>query len=215
MRRGIMKSSAPVAVALAAGYLLGRTRKMRWALVLGAAAASGQLGGLKGQLLEQGTKALQSSPELAKIGESGGRLLDAGKAAAMAAVSSRVDSLSGTLQDRTESLAGAAGGKVPGVPGGEKGGPAREGRGPQDEEPEDEDRAGGDEADEDAVEEDEYDEDEDEEDEGDEDEGESDEYDEDEEEPEDEEPVAEEPKRAARARSSSQGPAVRKTGRRS
>jgi len=86
------------------GYILGRTHKMRWALILGTAAATGKLDGLPNQLLQRGSQLLSSSPELAKIGTSAQKLLDAGKAAATTALNSRVESLSGTLQDRVGGL---------------------------------------------------------------------------------------------------------------
>lgn len=193
-----MNSRAPIALAIGAGYLLGRTHKMRWALLLGAAAASGRLNNVPGDLIQRGTKVLGSSPELTKIGDSAERLLDAGKAAASTALASRVESLSSALTERAEAL---------GQPASEAAGKLREtgrrkGRGlPEEsaEEPEEElDEEG--EGPEDEAEEDEEYEDEEEEDEEEEDE----EVDEEDEEPE-----------PAQGRGSGSGSVVRKTGGRS
>ncbi|HEY3008870.1 MAG TPA: hypothetical protein VGJ63_12535 [Micromonosporaceae bacterium] len=152
-----MNSRAPVALAMGVGYLLGRTHKMRWALLLGTAAATGRLGGVSTQVLERGADVLRSSPELAKITDSAGRLVDAGRAAAVSAMSSRVESLSSTLADRAHGV-------------GETGvnrademrpprGRGRSGRG--DEEPSDQDRDEADEyAEEDQFDDDEYEDDE-------------------------------------------------------
>ncbi len=108
-----MKSGTRVAVAVGAGYLLGRRRKMRMALMLsGAAMAGGLGGGVPGQLLRRGTKLLGSadvlgkvSPELGEVtGMIGGELLPVGKAAAKAAVSSRINALSDRVHERAEAL---------------------------------------------------------------------------------------------------------------
>jgi hypothetical protein len=93
-----MKPGGRVAVGLVAGYFLGRTRKMRLALMLAAAGATGKLGS-PGELAQRGVKMLASSPEVAKIGQTvRGELVDALKAAAVTAASSRIDSLSDRLQ---------------------------------------------------------------------------------------------------------------------
>lgn len=90
-----MKGGARVAMGVGVGYLLGRTRKMRLALMVAAAGATGTLGGSPRELLQRGLKQLSSSPELGKITESvRGELLDAAKAAAVTAASSRIESLS-------------------------------------------------------------------------------------------------------------------------
>jgi hypothetical protein len=103
-----MVSRAPVALAIGAGYVLGRTHRLRWAMILGAAAASGRLNGISGQALERGLKTLRSTPELAKMADSAERLLEAGRAAAVSAMSSRVESMGDKLEGRTEALTSAA-----------------------------------------------------------------------------------------------------------
>ncbi|GAA2882018.1 hypothetical protein GCM10010517_45130 [Streptosporangium fragile] len=100
-----MNNGARVALAVAAGYLLGRRQKLRLAMALAAAGATGRLSAGQGNLIQQALNILNSSPELAKITQSvRGDLVDAGRAAARTAVSRQIDSLSGRLHDRAESL---------------------------------------------------------------------------------------------------------------
>ncbi|WP_286253833.1 hypothetical protein [Streptomyces graminofaciens] len=90
-----------VSVALASAYLLGRSHKMRWALPLAGIAAGSRLrpggGGIGANLLK--------SPEINKLTQTlRDELLSAGKTAAVAAVGSRIDSLSDRMQRRASSL---------------------------------------------------------------------------------------------------------------
>lgn len=118
-----MKGSAQVALAVGVGYVLGRRRKMRIATMLALGAATGGLGKLGPIVLKRGAKYLGSTdiagtfgPQVNEIVNTiRGDLLEAGKAAATTAVSSRIDSLSDTLHDRAETFrnpeAAAAGAK--------------------------------------------------------------------------------------------------------
>jgi len=107
-----MKAGAQAALALGVGYVLGRRRKLRMTTVLAGAAAAGGVGSLGGVALRRGLKMLSSAgalgdlgPQLGEIAETvRGDLVDAGKAAALAAVNERIGSLSDTLHDRAESL---------------------------------------------------------------------------------------------------------------
>ena len=107
-----MKAGTQTALVLGVGYVLGRRRKLRMATVLAAAAATGGLGTLGGAALRRGLKGLSSTealgdlgPQLGEIAETvRGDLVDAGKAAALAAVNQRIGSLSDNLHDRAESL---------------------------------------------------------------------------------------------------------------
>jgi hypothetical protein len=114
-----MNTGARVGLAVTAGYLLGRFHKMKWALGVAALAGRGKLPGGAGGLVQQGAKLLTSSPELTKLtDEMKGRLVDAGKAAAVAAVSSKIDSLSEGLRERSDAMratrAGGTGGAAAG-----------------------------------------------------------------------------------------------------
>ncbi|MEV6324487.1 hypothetical protein AB0M45_25345 [Nocardia sp. NPDC051787] len=98
-----MKGGAKIAVGVGAGYLLGRTRKMRLALALAGAAMSRRYGSSGGgptqELLERGTSLLKSSPELAGITETvREELMGAMRAAAVTAASNRIDALNARLQ---------------------------------------------------------------------------------------------------------------------
>jgi hypothetical protein len=117
-----MNTGARVGLALTAGYVLGRLHKMKWALALAALAGRKRLPGGSGGLLQQGAKFLASSPELAKLTEEmRGQLVEAGKAAAVAAVSGKINSLSDELRERSEAMRAAnAGGDEGAAAGGEE-----------------------------------------------------------------------------------------------
>jgi hypothetical protein len=107
-----MKGGAQTALAIGVGYVLGRRRKMRVATVLALGAATGGLGKFGPVLLKRAGKYLGSTDIGGALGPQVGEiastirsdLLDAGKAAATAAVSGRIESLSDSLHDRAETL---------------------------------------------------------------------------------------------------------------
>jgi hypothetical protein len=90
-----MNSRTRLACGVAIGYVLGRTRKMRLALML--AGATGAAGNPR-QLVARGLKQLGSVPEVGKLTTMArGQLVDAAKTAAMTAASSRIDALNERL----------------------------------------------------------------------------------------------------------------------
>ena len=98
-----MKPGARIALGVGIGYVLGRTKKMRLALMLAGAGATGKLPAGPQDLLQRGSSALGSSPEITKITESvRGELVHAARAAAVTAVSNRFDTLNDRLQSRAE-----------------------------------------------------------------------------------------------------------------
>ncbi|MBX6386057.1 MAG: hypothetical protein IRZ07_24300, partial [Microbispora sp.] len=103
-----MKDGLKVALAVIAGYYLGRHHKLRLALVLALAILAARLKGegAAGALLEQVPKILGgAAPDLGKITERvRGDLVDIGKAAAMRATSRQMDNLSDKLHERAEAL---------------------------------------------------------------------------------------------------------------
>jgi len=104
-----VKCGVRVALGVAGGYLLGRTKKMKLALMIGGMAAGKKAGG-PGQLLAQGTKLLGQSPELTRLtDEIRGRLLDAGKAAAVAVATRQVEALTERVVGRVGSLTDVGG----------------------------------------------------------------------------------------------------------
>lgn len=103
-----MKCKAQAGLALVGGYLLGRTKKFKLALMVGGLAAGRGLSTNPSALLKQGGDVLRSNSELNKLVEQArGGLMDAGKAAMIAAASSRLDAVSGRLSDRASSLGSA------------------------------------------------------------------------------------------------------------
>jgi hypothetical protein len=99
-----VKCGARVALGVIGGYFLGRTKKMKLAMMLGGMAAGRKAGG-PGELLRTGSKLLNSSPELARLTEEvRGRLLEAGKGAALAVAARQVESLTDRVGKRVESL---------------------------------------------------------------------------------------------------------------
>jgi hypothetical protein len=147
-----MKGGPQAAMALAFGYLLGRRRKLRMATMMAGGMAVGAVGGIGGIALRRGAKALGNTEMLSKVSPQLGEiadtvrndLLDAGKAAAMAAVTGRIDSLTDTLHDRAETLrnpvdaatgeAGKAAGRAGKAAGGAAGRLRRRGRRAEDDE---------------------------------------------------------------------------------
>ena len=110
-----MKCGARVALGVAGGYFLGRTKKMKFAMALAGMAAGRRAGG-PGQLLAQGTKLLGQSPEITRLtDELRGRLLDAGKGAAVAIATRQVEALTERVVNRVGDLTEAGGKTVGGV----------------------------------------------------------------------------------------------------
>lgn len=108
-----MKCGARVALGVAGGYFLGRTKKMKLAMMLAGMAAGRQAGG-PGALLSQGKSLLNASPELSKLSdELRGRLLDAGKGAALAVATRQVESLTDRVAGRVAKSLGDIGGEGP------------------------------------------------------------------------------------------------------
>ncbi|WAM14698.1 MULTISPECIES: hypothetical protein [Rhodococcus] len=102
-----MNNKTQMAAAIGAGYLLGRTRRMKLALMLAGAGTTGRFRGGPRELLTLGTKMLANSPEVAKLGDTvRGELLGAAKAAAVTAASQRIDSLSNRLQSGGQEITG-------------------------------------------------------------------------------------------------------------
>ena len=96
-----MKPGARVALGVGIGYFLGRTKKMRVAMMLAGAGMTGKLPSNPQELLQRSASMLGSSPEINKITESvRGELMNAARAAAVTAASNRIDALNERLQSR-------------------------------------------------------------------------------------------------------------------
>jgi hypothetical protein len=106
-----MSTSSRVAGAVAAGYALGRFKKLRLAVLVATAMSSPKFRNAAVGLIQD------RIPGGAVVGGLtkgvGGKLVDAGKTAATSIVASRVDSLSQSLADRSQNLRkGAPGGQA-------------------------------------------------------------------------------------------------------
>jgi hypothetical protein len=100
-----MKDTGKVALAVVAGYYLGRRHKLRMAIGLALAGVMRKVRKDDGGLLAQGAKALGSSPELAGMtNRLKGELLEATKTAAVAAATTQIEALTAKLHEQTDSL---------------------------------------------------------------------------------------------------------------
>lgn len=105
-----------VVVAVGVGYFLGRTHKMKMALMLAGAGATGRFPGSPGQLVQRGVKMVASSPQFAEVTQSvRGDLMNAMRTAAVTAASQRIDSLNNRLQGTAEETVGGVEETVSGV----------------------------------------------------------------------------------------------------
>src|SRR5438270_3014711 len=100
-----MNNAAKLGAGVAGGYLLGRTKKLKLAIGLGAWLMGKRLQMSPGQLAMQGLGQLRQSPEFAEItdrlrNEVGG----AGRKALSAAATSRMETLADRLRDRNEGI---------------------------------------------------------------------------------------------------------------
>ncbi|MET9021740.1 hypothetical protein ABZV93_17305 [Actinopolymorpha sp. NPDC004070] len=119
-----MNNSTKIALAVVGGYVLGRRKKARFALLLGSALIGKRLD-LR-SLGQEAFERLSESPQFGRIrDEVTGELASTGRAAAMASLSRPLDRLADSLVERTAGLSGKPSGDG-------------KGRGRQDE---DEDRA--------------------------------------------------------------------------
>ncbi|MFJ2662872.1 hypothetical protein ACIO14_00870 [Nocardia fluminea] len=94
-----MEGGTRIAIGVGIGYVLGRTRKMRFALGLAGAAMARRSSGTPGELMKFGTSLVKASPELSQLTDTvRGELLGAVRSAAVTAASSRIDALNDRLQ---------------------------------------------------------------------------------------------------------------------
>jgi uncharacterized protein YjbJ (UPF0337 family) len=100
-------NGAKVALAVGAGYLLGRTRKMRFALMLASAGMTGKFRTKPIDILADSLKSLGASEELTELTDQlGGQALNVAKAAALAAAVNRVNALNERLQQAPSTRVG-------------------------------------------------------------------------------------------------------------
>jgi hypothetical protein len=100
-----MANGAKVALAVGAGYLLGRSRKMRLALMVAAAGMTGKFPTSPSALAAQGLKSLGASADVGQLTQQlRGEVLNAARAAALAAATKQVDALNDRLQGVTSAV---------------------------------------------------------------------------------------------------------------
>jgi len=101
-----MSTGSRVAGAVAAGYALGRFKKLKLAVLVATAMTSPKFRNAAFGLIENRIPGGAIVGTLSK--EVGSKLLDAGKAAATSVVASRIDSLSENLAGRSKNMRGGA-----------------------------------------------------------------------------------------------------------
>jgi len=117
-----MDTTARVGTAVAAGYMFGRFKKLRLALMVGTVLASEDARKTAVGLVQHGVGGLGSGGAAGKLaGQAGSKLMDVGRGAAVAAASSRLERLSDRLAERTASLGGQS--RVPTQRAGQNGEP--------------------------------------------------------------------------------------------
>src|SRR3954466_4320525 len=95
-----MTSASKIALGVASGYLLGRTKKFKLAITVGSMLAGQRIATSPQGLLKQGSEMLEKNPELQKLQEQiTGKLFEAAKAAAITTATSRLESFSKSLTD--------------------------------------------------------------------------------------------------------------------
>lgn len=100
-----MSATARVGTAMAAGYVLGRFKKLRLALIVGSAMANKNVRASGLGLLQQGTKGLRGSPDALRISDQiKSRLIASGRAAAVGVAASGIDRLSDRLHERSDAI---------------------------------------------------------------------------------------------------------------
>src|SRR5215217_7136292 len=105
-----MSTTSRVAGAVAAGYLLGRFKKLRLAILVGSAMASPKFRSAAVGMIED---RLPGGPVVGTLTkEVGGKLINVGKTAATSIVAARIDSLSQSLADRSQNLRKGAPGEA-------------------------------------------------------------------------------------------------------
>src|SRR5215204_3453030 len=98
-----MDPKQKVAAAVAAGYLLGRTKKLKLAITVGRVLPGQRLSSNPQKLLKGATSLVQNNPSLSALQtELRGPAFDAAKGAAVSVATSRIDKLTDTLRTRGE-----------------------------------------------------------------------------------------------------------------
>jgi hypothetical protein len=94
-------SAAKIGLGVAAGYLLGRTKKFKLAITVGSMLAGQRVATNPAGLLKQLNELAEKNPEFGKLQDRiKGELFDAARGAAIAAAGQRLDSMNRALTSR-------------------------------------------------------------------------------------------------------------------
>jgi len=108
-----MNTTAKVAAAVASGYLLGRTKKLRLAITVGGLLAGKRIATDPRGIVHQLNGMIEQNPELSRLsGQVRGKLVQAGRDAAIAAASQRLNKVSDSIRGRTDKLLAGPGDAV-------------------------------------------------------------------------------------------------------
>lgn len=108
-----------IGLAIGAGYVLGRTKKMKLAIAAGSMIAGKRLNLSPGAVTELLTRQLKDNPQFKEIGDELRQdLRGVGKAASGALVERQISALADRLHDRTADVRGRLSGAVPDTGGG-------------------------------------------------------------------------------------------------
>ena len=100
-----MSAGAKVAAAVASGYLLGRTKKLKLAITVGSMLAGKKIATNPRDMMKQLNELVEGNPELSKLADQvRDKLFEAARAAAIAAASNRMEGLSDSIRDRTDRM---------------------------------------------------------------------------------------------------------------
>src|SRR6476659_8044687 len=89
-----MSATTKIAVGVAAGYLLGRTKKLRLAITVGSMLAGQRIATNPVGMLKQASELIEKNPELARLQQRiTGELFEAARTAALNSATDRVDAL--------------------------------------------------------------------------------------------------------------------------
>ena len=106
-----MSTTSRVAGAVAAGYVLGRFKKLRMAVLVASAMSNPKFRNAAAEMIQKRIPGGTIVGGLSR--EVGGKLVDVGKTAATSIVASRIDTLSQSLAERSDNLRkGTPGGKA-------------------------------------------------------------------------------------------------------
>jgi hypothetical protein len=100
-----MNTTAKVAAAVASGYLLGRTKKLKLAITVGGLLAGKRIATDPRAIVQQLADVVEQNPELSRLSDQvRGKLVTAGREAAVAAASNRLNRVSDSIRDRTDRM---------------------------------------------------------------------------------------------------------------